>query len=44
MALDDALIHRCMAETGLPEGRLRGERGRTTSQLKLFADWLREGS
>ena len=44
MALGDALIHRCMAETGLPEGRLRGERGRTVNQLKLFADLLREGS
>ena len=44
MALDDALIQCCRAETGLPEGRLRGERGRTVYQLKLFADLLREGS
>ena len=44
LALGDALIRRCMAETGLPEARLTGERGRTVSQLKLFAELLREGS
>jgi 2,5-dioxopentanoate dehydrogenase len=43
-ALGDALISRAMLETGLPEARLLGERGRTTGQLKLFADLLREGS
>jgi NADP-dependent aldehyde dehydrogenase len=42
--LGDELINRAMQETGLPEGRLLGERGRTTGQLKLFADLLREGS
>lgn len=26
------------AESGLPEGRLNGERGRTTGQLRMFAD------
>jgi len=30
-------------ETGLPEARLIGERGRTTSQLKLFADHIEKG-
>lgn len=44
MALGDDLIERCMKESGLPEGRLTGERGRTVSQLKLFADVVREGS
>ena len=44
LATGDALIRRCMAETGLPEARLVGERGRTMNQLKLFADLLREGS
>lgn len=44
MALGDVLIQRAMQETGLPEARLLGERGRTTSQLKLFSDLLREGS
>ena len=31
------------AETGLPEARLDGERGRTTGQLRLFADHIRKG-
>jgi NADP-dependent aldehyde dehydrogenase len=44
MALGDALIQRAHQETGLPEGRLTGERARTTSQLKLFAQVAREGS
>ncbi|MCF1433990.1 aldehyde dehydrogenase family protein [Agrobacterium vitis] len=30
-------------ETGLPEARLIGERGRTTGQLRLFADHIRKG-
>ncbi|MEW5423306.1 aldehyde dehydrogenase (NADP(+)) [Amorphus sp. 3PC139-8] len=30
-------------ETGLPEGRLQGERGRTTGQLRLFAKHIRAG-
>ncbi len=40
----DALIERCMAESGLPRPRLEGERGRTVGQLRLFAAVLREGS
>ena len=31
------------AETGLPEARLEGERGRTTGQLRLFAGHIRKG-
>ena len=31
-------------ETGLPEARLEGERGRTTGQLRLFADHIEQGS
>ncbi len=31
------------SETGLPEGRLNGERGRTTGQLRMFAAHIREG-
>ncbi len=31
------------AETGLPDGRLEGERGRTTMQLRLFANHIRKG-
>ncbi len=30
-------------ETGLPEARLQGERGRTTDQLRLFADHILGG-
>lgn len=43
-SLGDALINRCRQETGLPDARLKGERGRTTGQLNLFADLLEEGS
>ncbi len=32
------------SETGLPEGRLQGERGRTTGQLRLFASHIRDGA
>jgi len=42
--LGDQLIQRCMEETGLPQARITGERGRTMNQLKLFASVLREGS
>lgn len=31
-------------ETGLPEARLNGERGRTTGQLRLFADHIEAGT
>jgi len=31
------------AESGLPEARLQGERGRTTGQLRLFAEHIRKG-
>ena len=44
LSLGENLIRRCMEETGLPEARLTGERGRTVNQLKLFAELLREGS
>lgn len=44
LALDTILITRTMEESGLPEARLTGERGRTVGQLKLFAQLLREGS
>lgn len=44
LILGPALIKCCMEETGLPEARLVGERGRTVGQLKLFAQLLREGS
>lgn len=44
MNLGPALIERTGAETGLPAARLEGERARTTGQLKMFADLIREGS
>jgi 2,5-dioxopentanoate dehydrogenase len=40
----DELIERAVAETGLPRGRIEGERGRTVGQLRLFAAVVREGS
>jgi NADP-dependent aldehyde dehydrogenase len=43
-ALGDELLDRAHAETGLPLARLQGERARTTGQLRLFAQLVREGS
>jgi len=43
-ALGDLLIERYIAESGLPQGRAIGERGRTIGQLRLFAELLKEGS
>ncbi|MCV6591979.1 MAG: aldehyde dehydrogenase (NADP(+)) [Silicimonas sp.] len=42
-ARGDAITEIGMQETGLPEARLIGERGRTTGQLKLFADVIEAG-
>ncbi len=42
-ALDDQFIMTVCQETALPEARIRGERGRTTGQLRLFAQVLRRG-
>lgn len=39
----DAITEIAHAETGLPEARLIGERGRTTTQLRLFADTIVDG-
>lgn len=44
MALGPELLERANLETALPIARLTGERGRTTNQLRLFAQYLREGS
>jgi len=44
LALDTVLIKTYCAETGLPEGRAQGERGRTVFQLRSFADLVTEGS
>jgi NADP-dependent aldehyde dehydrogenase len=42
--LGDRLVERVMLETALPEGRVKGERGRTCGQLRFFADMIEEGS
>jgi NADP-dependent aldehyde dehydrogenase len=43
-AIKAALVARAVTESGLPDGRIAGEVGRTTGQLRLFAGVLREGS
>ena len=44
LALDDELIATYCSESGLPEGRAKGERGRTIGQLRMFANLVTEGS
>jgi len=44
LLLDEELVQTYCAETGLPEGRARGERGRTIGQLRAFAELVKEGS
>lgn len=44
LALDMEMVERAMGETGLPEARIKGERGRTCNQLRSFADIIEEGS
>ncbi|GAC1444603.1 MAG: aldehyde dehydrogenase (NADP(+)) [Sediminibacterium sp.] len=43
-ALGETLISQAEAESNIPAARLVGERNRTTMQLRLFSDMLREGS
>ena len=43
-ARGDTITEIGTAETGLPAGRLEGERGRTTGQLRLFAAHIRDGA
>ncbi|MCC5964503.1 MAG: aldehyde dehydrogenase (NADP(+)) [Natronohydrobacter sp.] len=42
-ARGDAITEIGSQESGLPEARLVGERGRTTGQLRLFASHIRKG-
>ncbi|PQJ75041.1 aldehyde dehydrogenase (NADP(+)) [Polaribacter gangjinensis] len=44
LALDQELINMYCSETGLPEARALGERGRTVGQLRSFANLVAEGS
>ena len=39
----DAITQIGSSETGLPEARLQGERGRTVGQLRLFAEHIKAG-
>ena len=43
VALGDLLIETACRESGLPRGRIEGERGRAVGQLGLFAGVLRRG-
>lgn len=43
LALKDDLLLRAHQESGLPAARLEGELGRTVNQLRLFADFVRDG-
>ncbi|MGO8609214.1 aldehyde dehydrogenase family protein, partial [Rhizobium johnstonii] len=43
VALGDDLVMRAIDETGLPRGRIEGERARTGGQLRLFAKEVRDG-
>jgi len=42
-ALGEVLLQTTMEETNLPLARLTSERGRTTMQLRMFAQMLRDG-
>jgi NADP-dependent aldehyde dehydrogenase len=42
-ALDDDFIALVTRETALPRARIQGERGRTSGQMRLFAEVLRRG-
>ncbi|MDQ4052480.1 MAG: aldehyde dehydrogenase (NADP(+)) [Actinomycetota bacterium] len=42
--LGEQLVERVQLETGIVEPRVRGELARTTNQLRLFAELVREGS
>jgi 2,5-dioxopentanoate dehydrogenase len=43
-AVVDDIVARGQLETALPEPRLRGETGRTTGQLRMFASMVEDGS
>jgi len=42
--LGNDLVQRTMLESGLPEARIIGERGRTCNQIRMFASMLDDGS
>src|SRR5262249_47389691 len=42
IGLGDELIERCVIESGLPRGRILGERDRTVGQMRFFANVVRD--
>jgi NADP-dependent aldehyde dehydrogenase len=38
------IVPLAIKESNLPEGRINGELGRTTGQIRLFANLVKEGS
>ena len=40
----DSIVKIATLETGLPEGRIRGETARTSGQLRMFAKLVEDGS
>jgi alpha-ketoglutaric semialdehyde dehydrogenase len=40
LAIGDLLIHTACIESGLPEARITGERGRTIGQIQAFANFI----
>lgn len=42
-ALEEAFVETATTETGLPEGRIRGELARTSGQMRMFARVVRAG-
>ena len=43
-AIGEPLVARATAETALPAARIQAETGRTSNQLRMFADLIEEGS
>ena len=43
-AIVDSIVVIATLETGLPEGRIRGETARTSGQLRMFANLVEDGS
>ena len=44
ISTNDELVDRAGQESGLPQARLQGERGRTVGQLRMFAKLIEDGS
>lgn len=44
LAIGDVLIQTACAESGLPEARINGERGRTIGQIQAFANFISKPS